>query len=85
MIPVPDSEIWLYDLNSEKDEKYKDLVKNELSYIKKNEDKIIKNAKTLYAKKEAGNEEKLISNCFDFIGAQELCDEWNEKIKKDSK
>ena len=21
----------------------------------------------------------------DFIGAQELCDEWNEKIKKDSK
>ena len=78
MIPVPDSEISLYDLDNEKDKKYKDLVKNELTYIRKNKNKIIKNVKTLYAMKKAGSEEKIVANCFDFIGAEKLCDEWEK-------
>lgn len=60
MIPVPDSEIILYDLNNEKDIKYKNLVIDELDWIQQNTTKIIKAAKTLYYFKI--NEELNINN-----------------------
>lgn len=60
MIPVPDSEIILYDLNNETDIKYKNLVIDELDWIQQNTTKIIKAAKTLYYFKI--NEELNINN-----------------------
>ena len=48
MIPVPDSEIILYNLNDEKDIKYKNFVIDELDWIQQNTTKIIKTAKALY-------------------------------------
>lgn len=42
MIPVPDNAIELYDVENEKDKAYKDLVNEEIIYIRKNEKKIIK-------------------------------------------
>ena len=51
MIPVPDSELELYDLDCEKDVKYKDLVQKELIFIRKSKAKIKKNAMLLYKQK----------------------------------
>lgn len=51
MIPVPDSELELYDLDNEPDKAYKDLVQNEMIYIRKNQDRICANAKLIYKQK----------------------------------
>lgn len=48
MIPVPASELELYDLENEEDSNYKDLVQNEMIFIRKNREKIMDNAKLLY-------------------------------------
>jgi protein AbiQ len=91
MIPVPDSEIELYDVDGELDQAYKDLVLEELIYIRKNEDKIIKNAKILYSKKKADDKNnRLVVNCLDFIAAEAECDKWiydhkDEKCDLDEK
>ena len=55
MIPVPESELELYDLENETDENYKNLVKNELEYIRRNENKIKKNAEVMYKQKKAND------------------------------
>ena len=51
MIPVPPSELHLYDIENEKDDTYKDLVQNEMIFIRKNQDRILANAKLLYKQK----------------------------------
>ena len=51
MIPVPPSELQLYNIENEKDDTYKDLVQNEIIFIRKNQDKILANAKFLYKQK----------------------------------
>lgn len=51
MIPVPPSELQLYDIENEPDKTYKDLVQNEIIFIRKNQDKILANAKLLYKQK----------------------------------
>ena len=51
MIPVPLSELQLYDIENEPDNTYKDLVQNEMIFIRKNQDKILANAKLLYKQK----------------------------------
>lgn len=51
MISVPESELELYDLENEPDSTYKDLVQNEMIFIRKNREKIIANAKLLYKQK----------------------------------
>ena len=44
MIPVPVSELELYDYENEEDLTYKDLIHDEIIFIRKNKDKIMKNA-----------------------------------------
>lgn len=51
MIPVPESELELYDLENESDDTYKDLVQNEMIFIRKSRKKIASNAKLLYKQK----------------------------------
>ena len=51
MIPVPPSELQLYDIENEPDDTYKDLVLNEIIFIRKNQGKILANAKLLYKQK----------------------------------
>ena len=55
MIPVPVSELELYDLENESDSTYKDLVQNEMIFIRKNRDKISANAQLLYKQKVAND------------------------------
>lgn len=51
MIPVPTSELELYDLENESDSTYKDLVHNEIIFIRKHREKIISNVKVMYNQK----------------------------------
>ena len=51
MIPVPETELELYDLDNELDAEYKDLVQNEVIFIRKNKERIIANANLLYKQK----------------------------------
>lgn len=51
MIPVPASELTLYDVEHEPDLSYKSLIHKEMLFIRKNKNKIIKNAKILYKQK----------------------------------
>ena len=77
MIPVPDSEIELYNVSGETDLAYKDLIEEELIYIRKNKDRIKKNAKILYSKKKAGDKNnRVVANCLDYIAIEKECDKW---------
>ena len=51
MIPVPETAVERYDVDKENDQKYKDLVQHEIIYIRKNQEKIRKNASILYKQK----------------------------------
>lgn len=82
MIPVPDNAIKLYDVNNEPDQAYKDLVNEEIIYIRKKEKKIIKNAKVLYSKRKSGEENRVVQSCLDFIALEGECDKWGNATNK---
>lgn len=79
MIPVSDDALELYDVESESDKAYKDLINEEVIYIRKNEKKIIKNAKVLYSKRKSGDENRVVQNCLDFAALEKECDNWKSK------
>ena len=79
MIPVQDTEIELYDVENEPDQAYKDLVNEEIIYIRKHEKAIAKNAKVLYSKRKAKDENRVVQNCLDFIALEAECDKWEVK------
>ena len=79
MIPVPDDAIELYDVVNEPDSAYKDLINEEIIYIRKNERKIIKNAKVLYSKRKAGDENRVVQSCLDFMALEKECHSWMQK------
>lgn len=81
MIPVPDDALELYDINAETDQNYKDLVLEEMIYIRKNENKILRAAKKLYKMRYAKNAIPIVTKCLDFLSLEEKCREW---INKDS-
>lgn len=47
MIPVPESELVEYDIDAETDLKYKDLMKDEWLFIRRNKEKIMNNARII--------------------------------------
>ena len=51
MIPVADSELIVYDMDEEKDLHYRDLIKKEYGFIRKNLELIKRNAEILYKQK----------------------------------
>lgn len=55
MIPVPDTELILYDIEREADTFYKDLIHKEIIFIRKNAKKITQNARILYKQKAENN------------------------------
>ena len=82
MIPVPDDAIELYDVENEPDRAYKDLVNEEIIYIRKNQKKIMKNAKILYSKRKAGVGNKVVQSCLDFEALEKECDNWKNLNKQ---
>ena len=75
MIPVPESELELYDLENESDDTYKDLVQNEMTFIRKNREKIDSNAKLLYKQKLANDTTAgYVKSALDYKALEVLCD-----------
>ncbi|MCI6648576.1 MAG: type III toxin-antitoxin system ToxN/AbiQ family toxin [Lachnospiraceae bacterium] len=48
MIPVPETELTLYDVDNESDLHYKILIQKEIQFVRKNKEKIFRNAGILY-------------------------------------
>ena len=90
MIPVPESELELYDLENESDDTYKDLVQNEMIFIRKNREKIDSNAKLLYRQKIANDTTAgYVKSALDYKALEVLCDlfkenKMNEKVNGNS-
>ena len=83
MIPVPESELELYDLENESDDTYKDLVQNEMIFIRKNRERIESNAKLLYKQKVANDTTAgYVKSALDYQELEVLCDMF-EKHKMD--
>lgn len=40
--------------------------------------KIMKNAKVLYSKRKAGDTNKVVQSCLDFIALEKECDNWKK-------
>lgn len=91
MIPVPESELELYDLENESDDTYKDLVQNEIIFIRKSREKIISNAKLLYKQKVANDTTAgYVKSALDYQALEVLCDlfkeyKMSEDVKRSSK
>lgn len=79
MLPVPESEIHLYDLENEVDIKYKNLVIDELEWVQHNTSKILEGAKRIYNSKindaTSRNEKnaKFLDSIMPFKDAEEKC------------
>lgn len=79
MIPVPESELELYDLENESDDTYKDLVQNEMIFIRKNREKIDSNAKLVYKQKIANDTTAgYVKSALDYQALEVLCDLFKE-------
>lgn len=76
MIPVPSSELILYEPKKEKDKDYKILVEKELEFINKNEEKIKKYAIILYKQKINNYNVSYIKNIVDFKLLEKKCREY---------
>lgn len=80
MIPVPASELVLYDLENESDSTYKDLVQNEMIFIRKNREKIAANAKLLYKQKAANDTTAgYVKSALDYQALESLCDSFEKE------
>ncbi len=80
MIPVPSSELILYDLDNETDLAYKDLVQKEVIFIRKNKDKIMKNAEVMYKQKISNHEAvNYTKTALDYKLLESKCDEFIHK------
>ena len=80
MIPVPTTELLLYDLENETDSTYKDLVQNEMIFIRKNRQKIMSYAELLY-KQKSENELSAgyVKSALDFRRLEIMCDAFEKK------
>lgn len=77
MIPVPESELILYDIDSELDFNYKSLIQKELVFIRKNKEMIKSNANILYRQKLNGDKSaKYVNFTLDFKLLEQACDEF---------
>lgn len=77
MIPVPETEVERYDVDKENDQKYKDLVQNEIIYIRKNQEKIRKNASIIYKQKTERTENVgYLDSVLDYKKMEEKCKEF---------
>lgn len=69
MIPVPPQELTYYDISSETDISYKDLLQKEYAFIKSHRDEILKNAAIVYSQK--SKKEQIEAKAFDSLSDEE--------------
>ena len=81
MIPVPTSELDLYDLENENDLRYKDLIQTEMIFIRKNRNKLQSNAELLYKQKsENDNSAGYVKAALDYKKLEKLCDAFQQEL-----
>ena len=82
MIPVPESELQLYDIENELDSAYRDLVQNQIIFIRKNQKQIFSNAQLLY-KQKAENDLSAgyVKAALEYGKLEELCRKFIENNK----
>lgn len=79
MFPIPDGEYHYVDISKEKNPKYKSLLLSEYRFIKSIQEKIRKNAFTLYNHKiQNGNGTALAKRCNDFALLEQACREYKK-------
>lgn len=81
MIPVPESELILYEPKFEQNKNYKILVEKELEFIDKNEDMIKKYASIIYNQKINNYDVSYINNVVDFKLLEQKCLEYMNNAK----
>lgn len=82
MIPVPQSELQLYDIENESDSAYKDLVQNEIIFIRKNQKRILSNAQLLYKQKTENDlSAGYVKAALEYKKLEELCRKFIEDNK----
>lgn len=79
MIPVPESELMLYEPKFEQNRNYKILIEKELEFIDKNENMIKKYAQIIYNQKINSYNVSYINNVVDFKLLEEKCFEYMKK------
>jgi len=88
MIPVNESEIISFNINNVKDEKYKNLLRDQVKYIQSNRKNIIKKAKRLYSIFNSGKHPIINARCCNFKLLEIKCAEYSkakENIQKSIK
>ena len=82
MIPVPENELELYDLEHEQDKAYRDLVQDEIIFIRKHADKIRSNANVMYHQKINNDQTaKYVRAALDFKAIEEACQQFMNNIQ----
>ncbi len=76
MFPVPTGCFSYVDISKEHNPKYKTLLLKEYRYIKSVQDKIRKNAVTVYKLKVSGQASALSKRCNDFLLLEQLCKQY---------
>ncbi len=77
MIPVPETELALYDLENEADDNYKALVQSEAIFIRKNIAKIRNNATLIYKQKQMNDTTAgYVKSALDYMHLEELCSKY---------
>lgn len=79
MIPVIDEAIIKYDIETEIDKEYRNLLYIQIKFIQKNSEKIIKNAKKVYEKVTIYNSEIFIRKCSKFSVLENECLKYKNK------
>lgn len=80
MIPVPEIELELYDIDSETDLSYRDLVQDEIIFIRKHKNKIANNAKVLYKQKLSGDTSAgYVKAALNYKELEKLCKEFSSQ------
>ena len=80
MIPVPNTEIVLYDVDGEQDIKYKDIIKDEIAFLRNsnNEKNIITRAKLVHKQKLNNLDIKYLESCVNYRLLEEKCIKYNK-------
>ena len=83
MIPVPLSELELYDADAETDIDYKALIQNEVIFIRKNSDKIRHNAMLIYKQKKLNDTSAgYVKSALDYSELEKLYSKYVEENKE---
>lgn len=82
MIPVHNSALISFDINSEEDEAYIELLKRQVRWINKNKEKVLGHAQKTYNEVVVKNNSFMKGICCDFKKLERACNRYNPNFKR---